>query len=136
MSENYKITKEIALRIVELKSNDGLSSSKISEKLKTEFENFDISRISINRFYANYLKGTSKILPANAVNIEIKKTISNNSNAIKRDKSVNTDSPVVKKQTSVQTEQDSILDQLSDKKSLSRAEKPSDDLMGLYNPKD
>ncbi|MDC4147548.1 hypothetical protein [Acinetobacter baumannii] len=135
MSENYIITKQIALRIVELKLNDGLSSSKISEILKDEFS-LSISRISINRFYANYIKGTSRILPANTANLHFKEAIKNTSSAIKKETTIKTVVP--EKKVNVNESDDnneSILNQLSDGKSLTKAEKPSDEFMDFYNPK-
>ena len=135
MSENYIITKQIALRIVELKLNDGLSSSKISEILKDEFS-LSISRISINRFYANYIKGTSRILHANTANLHFKEAIKNTSSAIKKETTIKTVVP--EKKVNVNKSDDnneSILNQLSDGKSLTKAEKPSDKFMDFYNPK-
>ena len=61
MSENYKITKTIAYRIVELR-NDGNSFPKISNQIKNEF-GVDVFRSSIERFYKNFLLGKSRILP-------------------------------------------------------------------------
>lgn len=135
MSVNYIITKQIALRIIELKLDNGLSSSKISEILKNEF-NLNISRISINRFYSNYLSGKSRILPANTANLKFKEAIKNSSSAIKNESTTNSfisKNNVADKKPEDQN--DSILNQLSDGKSLTKAEKPSEDFMDFYKPK-
>ncbi|MCU7226107.1 hypothetical protein OC498_14670, partial [Acinetobacter bohemicus] len=71
MFENYKITKEMGLRILELRQEDGLTFPKISAKIKAEF-GVDVVRSSIERFYKNFLKGSSRILPNDVVHVQVK----------------------------------------------------------------
>lgn len=128
MSENYKITKEIGLRILELRQEDGLTFPKISAQIKAEF-GVDVVRSSIERFYKNFLKGSSRILPNDVVNIRIK-----HSDQFKTEKPLNKPQPVV--ENTVEDFSDiSIFDGLSHEKSFNQAKRPSDELLSLFNPK-
>lgn len=128
MSENYKITKEIGLRILELRQEDGLTFPKISTQIKAEF-GVDVVRSSIERFYKNFLKGSSRILPNDVVHVQVK-----HSNQFKTEKPLNKPKPVV--ENTVEDFSDiSILDGLSREKSFNQAKRPSDELLSLFNPK-
>lgn len=128
MSENYKITKEIGLRILELRQEDGLTFPKISAQIKAEF-GVDVVRSSIERFYKNFLKGSSRILPNDVVHVQIQHTPSPQTT-----KPLNQPS-----QTIPNTVEDfsdiSIFDGLSREKSFNQAKRPSDELLSLFNPK-
>ncbi|MDM1766019.1 MULTISPECIES: hypothetical protein [unclassified Acinetobacter] len=127
MSENYKITKEIGLRILELRQEDGLTFPKISAQIKAEF-GVDVVRSSIERFYKNFLKGSSRILPNDVVNIRIK-----HSDQFKTEKPLNKPKSVV--ETSIEDFSDiSILNSVSDGKGFNQAKRPSDELLSLFNP--
>ena len=127
MSENYKITKEMGLRILELRQEDGLTFPKISAQIKAEF-GVDVVRSSIERFYKNFLKGSSRILPNDVVNIRIK-----HSDQFKTEKPLNKPKSVV--ETSIEDFSDiSILNSVSDGKGFNQAKRPSDELLSLFNP--
>ena len=127
MSENYKITKKIGLRILELRQEDGLTFPKISAQIKAEF-GIDVARSSIERFYKNFLKGSSRILPNDVVHVQVK-----HSNQFKTEKPLNKPKPVV--ENSIEDFSDiSALDQLSDGKGFNQAQRPSDELLSLFNP--
>lgn len=128
MSENYKITKEMGLRILELRQEDGLTFPKISAKIKTEF-GVDVVRSSIERFYKNFLKGSSRILPNDVVHVQVK-----HSDQFKTEKPLNKPQPVV--ETTIDDFSDiSILNSVSDGKGFNQAKRPSDELLSLFNPK-
>lgn len=128
MSENYKITKKIGLRILELRQEDGLTFPKISAQIKAEF-GVDVARSSIERFYKNFLKGSSRILPNNVVHVQVK-----HSNQFKTEKPLNKPKPVV--ENTIEDFSDiSTLDHLSDGNSFNKAQRPSDELLSLFNPK-
>ncbi|MFC2996869.1 hypothetical protein ACFODO_16730 [Acinetobacter sichuanensis] len=127
MFENYKITKEIGLRILELRREDGLTFPKISAKIKAEF-GVDVVRSSIERFYKNFLKGSSRILPNDVVNIRIK-----HSDQFKTEKPLNKPQPVV--ETTIEDFSDNPIFNLPCEKSLNQASRPSDELLSLFNPK-
>lgn len=128
MSENYKITKKIGLRILELRQEDGLTFPKISAQIKAEF-GVDVARSSIERFYKNFLKGSSRILPNDVVHVQVK-----HSNQFKTEKPLNRPQPVV--ENTVEDFSDiSTLDHLSDGNSFNKAQRPSDELLSLFNPK-
>jgi len=128
MSENYKITKKIGLRIIELRQEDGLTFPKISAQIKAEF-GVDVVRSSIERFYKNFLKGSSRILPNDVVNVQVKY-----SEQRKTEKPLNKPQPVV--ETTIEDFSDiSTLDHLSDGNSFNKAQRPSDELLSLFNPK-
>lgn len=127
MSENYKITKKIGLRILELRQEDGLTFPKISAQIKAEF-GVDVVRSSIERFYKNFLKGSSRILPNNVVHVQVK-----HSNQFKTEKPLNKPKPVV--ENTIEDFSDiSTLDHLSDGNSFNKAQRPSDELLSLFNP--
>lgn len=127
MSENYKITKKIGLRILELRQEDGLTFPKISAQIKAEF-GVDVARSSIERFYKNFLKGSSRILPNNVVHVQVK-----HSNQFKTEKPLNKPKPVV--ENTIEDFSDiSTLDHLSDGNSFNKAQRPSDELLSLFNP--
>jgi len=127
MSENYKITKEIGLRILELR-NEGLTFPKISAQIKAEFD-VDVLRSSIERFYKNFLKGSSRILPKEIIGFEIKNTGFTQKTYHSKDKS----QPV---QTVAEDFSDSaLLAQLSNGKNINKASKPDEDILSLYSPK-
>lgn len=128
MTENYKITKDIGLRILELRQEDGLTFPKISAQIKAEFD-VQLARSSIERFYKNVLKGNSRILPKEVVSVQVK--YADQSQIVK---------PVNQaKQVTANTVADfsdiSVLDGLSTEKSLYGAKRPSDDLLSLFTPK-
>jgi len=127
MSENYKITKEMGLRILELRQEDGLTFPKISAKIKAEF-GVDVVRSSIERFYKNVLKGNSRILPNDVVHVQAK-----HSNQLKTEKPLNKPKPVV--ETSIEDSSDNPMLNLPREKSLNQAARPSNDLLSLFNPK-
>lgn len=127
MSENYKITKKIGLRILELRQEDGLTFPKISAQIKAEF-GVDVARSSIERFYKNFLKGSSRILPNDVVHVQVK-----HSNQFKTEKPLNKPKPVV--ETSIEDSSDNPMLNLPREKSLNQASRPSDDLLSLFNPK-
>lgn len=132
MHENYKITKEIALRILELR-NSGLTYPKISAQIKSEFD-VDVFRSSIERFYKNFLKGKSRILPKEEISLEVrdrrfiqpvaKQYIEQQQEPL---------APV--KKAPIDSSDNPLLNQLSTKKSLTRATRPSDELLSFYQPK-
>lgn len=128
MSENYKITKEIGLRIVELRQEEGLTFPKISAKIEAEF-GVDVVRSSIERFYKNVLKGNSRILPKDVVNVQVKHA----------DQSQTVKPLNQPKQITENTVADfsdiSILDGLPLEKNLHQAKRPSDELLSLFTPK-
>lgn len=126
MSENYKITKKIGLRILELRQEDGLTFPKISAQIKAEFD-VDVARSSIERFYKNFLKGSSRILPNDGVHVQVK-----HSDQFKTEKTLNKPQPVV--ETSIEDFSDSPMLNLPRKKSLNQASRPSDDLLSLFKP--
>jgi len=125
MSENYKITKEIGLRILELRQDDGLTFPKISAQIKAEF-GVNVIRSSIERFYKNVLKGNSRILPKDVVNVQVKHT-----------PSPQTEKPLNQPTQAIQStiEDSSILEGLSSGNHLNKASRPSDELLSLFNPK-
>jgi hypothetical protein len=124
MSENYKITKEIGLRIVELRQEEGLTFPKISAKIKAEF-GVDVVRSSIERFYKNVLKGNSRILPKDVVNVQVKPA--DRSQTVK---------PLNRLKHTENTIADfSILDGLSTEKNSYGTKRPSDELLSLFTPK-
>jgi hypothetical protein len=127
MSENYKITKEMGLRILELRQEDGLTFPKISAQIKAEF-GVDVVRSSIERFYKNFLKGSSRILPNDVVHVQVK-----HSDQFKTEKPLNKPKPVV--ETSIEDFSDNPMLNLSREKSLNQARRPSDDLMSLFSSK-
>jgi|SRR5690606_3138275 len=128
MSENYKITKKIGLRIIELRQEDGLTFPKISAQIKAEF-GVDVVRSSIERFYKNFLKGSSRILPNDVVHIQVKHL-----DQFKTEKPLNKPQPVV--ETTIEDFSDiSTLNHLSDGNSFNKAQRPSDELLSLFNPK-
>lgn len=127
MSENYKITKEMGLRILELRQEDGLTFPKISAKIKAEFD-VDLVRSSIERFYKNFLKGSSRILPNDVVHVQVKY-----SEQHKTEKSLNKPEPVV--ETPIEDFSDDPMLNLPREKSLNQASRPSDELLALFNPK-
>lgn len=127
MSENYKITKEMGLRILELRQEDGLTFPKISAQIKAEFD-VDVVRSSIERFYKNFLKGSSRILPNDVVHVQIKY-----SEQHKTEKSLNKPEPVV--ETPIEDFSDDPMLNLPREKSLNQASRPSDELLALFNPK-
>jgi len=127
MSENYKITKEMGLRILELRQEDGLTFPKISAQIKAEFD-VDLVRSSIERFYKNFLKGSSRILPNDVVHVQVKY-----SEQHKTEKPLNKPKPVV--ENSIEDFSDiSILNSVSDGKGFNQAQRPSDELLSLFNP--
>jgi len=126
MSENYKITKKIGLRILELRQEDGLTFPKISAQIKAEF-GVDVARSSIERFYKNFLKGSSRILPNDVVHVQVK-----HSNQFKTEKPLNKPKPVVK--ISIEDSSDNPMLNLPREKSLNQASRPSDELLSLFNP--
>lgn len=127
MSENYKITKKIGLRILELRQEDGLTFPKISAQIKAEFS-VDVARSSIERFYKNFLKGSSRILPNDVVHIQVK-----HSDQFRTEKPLNKSKPVV--ENNIEDFSDiSALDHLSDGKGFNQAQRPSDELLSLFNP--
>lgn len=128
MSENYKITKKIGLRILELRQEDGLTFPKISAQIKAEF-GVDVARSSIERFYKNFLKGSSRILPNDVVHVQVK-----HSDQFKTEKPLNKPQPVVER-TIEDFSDISTLDHLSDGNSFNKAQRPSDELLSLFNPK-
>ncbi|EXS50629.1 hypothetical protein J659_4131 [Acinetobacter baumannii 1406589] len=68
--------------------------------------------------------------------MHFKEAIKNTSSAIKKETTIKTVVP--EKKVNVNESDDnneSILNQLSDGKSLTKAEKPSDEFMDFYNPK-
>lgn len=123
MSENYKINKKIGLRILELRQEDGLTFPKISAQIKAEF-GVDVARSSIERFYKNFLKGSSRILPNDVVHVQVKHST---------EKPLNKPKPVV--ETAIEDFSDNPMLNLPREKSLNQASRPSDDLMSLFNPK-
>lgn len=128
MSENYKITKEMGLRILELRQEDGLTFPKISAQIKAEFD-VDVVRSSIERFYKNFLKGSSRILPNDVVHVQVKY-----SEQHKTEKPLNKPKPIV--ENSIDDFSDiSILNSVSDGKGFNQAKRPSDELLSLFNPK-
>jgi len=127
MSENYKITKEMGLRILELRQEDGLTFPKISAQIKAEFD-VDVVRSSIERFYKNFLKGSSRILPNDVVHVQVKY-----SEQHKTEKSLNKPEPVV--ETPIEDFSDDPMLNLPREKSLNQASRPSDELLALFNPK-
>jgi|SRR5690606_19324896 len=127
MSENYKITKKIGLRILELRQEDGLTFPKISAQIKAEF-GVDVARSSIERFYKNFLKGSSRILPNDVVHVQ-----ATHSNQFKTEKPLNKPKPVV--ETSIEDFSDNPMLNLPSEKSLNQARRPSNDLLSLFNPK-
>jgi len=127
MSENYKITKEMGLRILELRQEDGLTFPKISAQIKAEFD-VDVVRSSIERFYKNFLKGSSRILPNDVVHVQVKY-----SEQHKTEKSLNKHEPVV--ETPIEDFSDDPMLNLPREKSLNQASRPSDELLALFNPK-
>jgi hypothetical protein len=128
MSENYKITKEIGLRILELRQEDGLTFPKISAQIKAEF-GIDVVRSSIERFYKNFLKGSSRILPNDVVHVQIK-----HSDQLKTKEPLNKSKSVV--ETTIEDFSDiSIFNSVSDGKGFNQAKRPSDELLSLFNPK-
>jgi len=127
MSENYKITKEMGLRILELRQEDGLTFPKISAQIKAEF-NVDLVRSSIERFYKNFLKGSSRILPNDVVHVHVKY-----SEQHKTEKSLNKPEPVL--ETPIEDFSDDPMLNLPREKSLNQASRPSDELLALFNPK-
>lgn len=127
MSENYKITKKIGLRILELRQEDGLTFPKISAQIKAEF-GVDVARSSIERFYKNFLKGSSRILPNDVVRVQVK-----HSDQLKTKEPLNKPKPVV--ETSIEDSSDNPMLNLPREKSLNQASRPSDDLLSLFNPK-
>lgn len=127
MSENYKITKKIGLRILELRQEDGLTFPKISAQIKAEFD-VDVARSSIERFYKNFLKGSSRILPNDGVHVQVK-----HSNQFKTEKPLNKPKPVV--ETTIEDFSDiSILNSVSNGKGFNQAKRPSDELLSLFKP--
>ena len=127
MSENYKITKKIGLRILELRQEDGLTFPKISAQIKAEF-GVDVVRSSIERFYKNFLKGSSRILPNDVVHVQVK-----HSDQIKTEKLLNKSKPVV--ETAIEDFSDDPMLNLPREKSFNQAKRPSDELLSLFNPK-
>lgn len=132
MSENYKITRKVALRIVELR-NDGLSFRAISEKVNSEFE-IDINESSSRKFHKNFLNGKSRILPKAEMEMKIVK----NSSTLK----AKTDMPVNEKNVNYGSNKidsglaEIISDQgLSDGSEFNKAKQPSNDLLGLFQDK-
>lgn len=117
----------MGLRILELRQEDGLTFPKISAKIKAEF-GVDVVRSSIERFYKNFLKGSSRILPNDVVHIQVK-----HSDQFRTEKPLNKPKPVV--ENSIEDFSDiSALDQLSDGKGFNQAQRPSDELLSLFNP--
>lgn len=117
----------MGLRILELRQEDGLTFPKISAKIKAEF-GVDVVRSSIERFYKNFLKGSSRILPNDVVNVQVKY-----SEQRKTEKPLNKPKPIV--ETSIEDFSDNPMLNLPREKSLNQASRPSDDLLSLFNPK-
>lgn len=133
MSENYKITRKVALRIVELR-NDGLSFRAISEKVNSEFE-IQISESASRRFYKNFLNGKSRILPK--AEMEMKIVNSNSfSKKAKIEKHVN-DTDVSDDSNKIDSELAEIISNqgLSNGTEFNKAKQPSKDLLGLFQDK-
>jgi len=128
MNENYKITKEIGLRILELRQEDGLTFPKISAQIKAEFD-IDLVRSSIERFYKNVLKGNSRILPKDVVSVQIKHV-----DQFQTVKPLNQPKQVTEN-TVADFSDISILDGLSHEKSFNQAKRSSDELLSLFTPK-
>ena len=132
MSESYKITKKIALRIIELRS-DGISFQKISDQINSEFKN-EINQSSISRFYKNFLNGKSKILPKAEMEMNIKSIpIKAKVNKPSENSKVNNDS---KPNVIDEGLTELIANQgLSDGSDFNKAKQPSNDLLGLFKDK-
>ena len=129
MSESYKITRKMALRIVELR-NDGLRFWEISEKINSEFK-------SIGKFYKNFLDGKSRILPKAELELNIKSIPIK----AKMDKLRNESSNISNDPKSNLIDEgltELIANQgLSDGSDFNKAKQPSNDLLGLFkdNPR-
>lgn len=118
----------MGLRILELRQEDGLTFPKISAQIKAEFD-VDVVRSSIERFYKNFLKGSSRILPNDVVHVQVKY-----SEQHKTEKPLNKPKPIV--ENSIDDFSDiSILNSVSDGKGFNQAKRPSDELLSLFNPK-
>lgn len=130
MSENYKITKKIALRIIELR-NDGNSFQTISNQINSEYE-IKLGKSSVSRFFNSFLKGKSRILPKNEIGIELKtKPISERSRNIHY--AENSKSPTNDNNLVIDKDlKDSAIYQGLSNSSLNKAKPPSDDLLGLF----
>lgn len=124
MAENYKISKEIGLRILELR-NDGLTFPKISAQINTEFK-VELARSSVERFYKNFLKGSSRILPKDIMNVQIKP-----SQQVKKRESVKTPEPD-KGNTSADFSDSGLYDQLTNNKNVDQIKKPSDEILNMF----
>lgn len=133
MSESYKITRKMALRIVELR-NDGLRFWEISEKINSEFK-IDIDRSSIGKFYKNFLDGKSRILPKAELELNIKSIPIK----AKMDKPRNESSNISNDSKSSLIDEgltELIANQgLSDGSDFNKAKQPSNDLLGLFKDK-
>lgn len=133
MSENYKITRQMALKIIELR-NDGLSFQAISEIIISEYK-IAINESSARKFYKNFLDGKSRILPKAEMEVSIKKSFpSKQKTDIQRiDKTINSDSIT----TEIDKELTEIVDNqgLSDGSDFNKAKSPSNDLLGLFKDK-
>lgn len=133
MSENYKITRKVALRIVELR-NDGLSFRAISEKINSEFE-IDINESSSRKFYKNFLNGKSRILPKAELELNIKSIPIK----AKMDKPRNESSNIGNnpKSNLIDDGLKELIDNqgLSDGSDFNKAKQPSDSLLGLFKDK-
>lgn len=127
MTENYKITKDIGLRILELRQEDGLTFPKISAQIKAEFD-VQLARSSIERFYKNVLKGNSRILPKDVVNVQVKRA-----DQSQRVKPVN-QAKQVTENTVADFSDTSFIDGLSTEKNPYGVKRPSDELLSLFNP--
>lgn len=132
MSENYKITRQMALKIIELR-NDGLSFQAISEKISSEYK-IDINESSARKFHKNFLDGKSRILPKAEMGIDfIKKSFPSKAktDTPRNEKPINTDSNEIDEGL-----MELIKDQgLSDGSDYNQAKKPSQDLLGLFKDK-
>lgn len=127
MAENYKISKEIGLRILELR-NDGLTFPKISARINAEFE-VELARSSVERFYKNFLKGSSRILPKDIMNVQIKP-----SQQVKKRESVKTPEPD-KGNTSADFSDSGLYDQLTGNKDINQVKKPRDEILNIFMKK-
>ena len=128
MAENYKISKEIGLRILELR-NDGLTFPKIAAQINAEFE-VELARSSIERFYKNFLKGSSRILPKDIMNVQIKP-----SQKVKIRESVNTPKPDEENTVANHFSDIGLYDRLTNNKNFSQIKKPSEESLNFFSPK-
>ena len=127
MAENYKISKEIGLRILELR-NDGLTFPKIAAQINAEFE-VELARSSVERFYKNFLKGSSRILPKDIMNVQIKP-----SQQVKKRESVKTPEPN-ECNTSTDFSDSGLYDQLTSNNDFNQVKKPRDEILNIFMKK-